>query len=91
MPKRVSWPILLALVFTLTILYVANTNNTDTCDDFDYFNRLDFRCAIWDDRRNFRFMPNVIKGEAFDSLSRRHLTTIATQTTVDKMYWLFRV
>ena len=45
----------------------------------------------WDQSRNFKMFDHVFTGSNYDKLSREFNVTLATQSSLDKLYWLGQV
>ncbi len=57
----------------------------------DIFYHLNLSNAHWDDKREFRVLHHIVKGEKFDRLSKDYVVTLASQSSLDKVQWLSQV
>lgn len=55
------------------------------------FNTMDLQLGRWDNKRMYKLFDNVIVGSRFVELNEQYLTTLATQTSLDKIISLTEV
>lgn len=55
------------------------------------FNTMDLQLGRWDNRRMYKLFDNVIVGSRFTELNEQFLTTLATQSSLDKLNSLIQV
>lgn len=55
------------------------------------FNNMDLQLGRWDNRRMYKLFDNVIVGSKFTELNEQFLTTLATQSSLDKLISLIQV
>lgn len=55
------------------------------------FNNMDLQLGRWDNQRLYKLFDNVIVGSKFVELSEQFLTTLATQSSMDKLISLIQV
>ena len=55
------------------------------------FDGINMTKGRWDQSRNFKIFDHVFTGSKFGSLSREYNVTMATQSSLDKIYWLSQV
>ena len=55
------------------------------------FDGINMTQGRWDQSRNFKIFDHVFTGSNYDKLSREFNVTLATQSSLDKIYWLGQV
>lgn len=55
------------------------------------FNNMDLQLGRWDNKRLYKLFDNVIVGSKFVELNEQFLTTLATQSSLDKLISLIQV
>lgn len=55
------------------------------------FNNMDLQLGRWDNRRMYKLFDNIIVGSKFTELSEQYLTTLASQSSLDKLISLIEV
>ena len=51
------------------------------------FDGINMTQGRWDQSRNFKIFDHVFTGSNYDKLSREFNVTLATQSSLDKIYW----
>ncbi|XP_046748429.1 beta-1,4-glucuronyltransferase 1 isoform X1 [Diprion similis] len=77
---------------------VRTTAPSPSCDPRDYKQppessvlRMDVRVGRWDSRRLYKMFDSVVVGSEFPALSSSYSVSIATQSSVEKLYSLVQV
>lgn len=52
---------------------------------------IDLSIGRWDNKRNYKIFDFALVGEKFDQLSEKYLVTLATQTSIERLYFLAQV